>query len=104
MLYIILYKIDLKNEIRYPQKAENKKLLDLSEQIEKLQTKYREKDIEIQTLSQRLNMQFQSEIQRKMLDYEGILQQKNNQIEKFKIQVGQLLNTLIKLKEKQKKF
>lgn len=104
MLYIILYKIDLKNEIRYPQKAENKKLLDLSEQIEKLQTKYREKDIEIQTLSQRLNMQFQSEIQRKVLDYEGMLQQKNNQIEKFKIQVGQLLNTLIKLKEKQKKF
>lgn len=49
-------------------------------------------------------MQFQSEIQRKVLDYEGMLQQKNNQIEKFKIQVGQLLNTLIKLKEKQKKF
>lgn len=76
--------------------------MELSEEVEKLQTRHREKEIEIQTLSQRLNMQFQAEIQKKVVDYEAMLQQKNNQIEHFKIQVGQLLNTLIKLKEKQK--
>lgn len=76
--------------------------MELSEEVEKLQTRHREKEIEIQTLSQRLNMQFEAEIQKKVMDYEAMLQQKNNQIEHFKIQVGQLLNTLIKLKEKQK--
>lgn len=51
-------------------------------------------------MSQRLEIKFQTEIQRKVFYYEELLQKKKNEIQQFKIQVAQILQTLIELKKK----
>lgn len=92
---------------RNPNSFTMNKINELSSKLVKLQSGNKEREMELETAIHRLelrhqvysNIWFKSELSRKEIYYEGIIQKKNIELEKIKIEMMNILQTLQIMKE-----